>query len=98
MKRQPWCSFELASVSLTDFGLKIPSPFASLEISNGQIASMTSWNLTVVVAGDDTKKSNIAAFEALLYSSAQEAGKYANSSGIPVSFAFGWLDEYGNIT
>lgn len=98
MKRQPWCSFELAGISLTDFGLKIPSPFASLEISNGQITSMTSWNLTVIVAGDDTKKSNIAAFEALLYSSAQEAGKYANSSGIPVSFAFGWLDDYGNVT
>ena len=65
MQKQPWCSFELAGVSLTDFGLQIPSPFVSLEISNGEIAAMTSWDLNVIVVGDDTKKSNIAAFEAL---------------------------------
>lgn len=97
MQRQPWCSFELAGVSLTDFGLQVPSPFTSLEISNGQIASMTSWDLNVIVVGDDSKKSNIAAFEALLYSAAQEAGRYANSSGTPVAFAFGWLREDGSI-
>lgn len=98
MNKQAWCSFELAGVSLTDYGLKIPSPFCSLEISNGQIQSMTSWNLTVVVGGDDSKKVNVAAFEALLYSAAQETGKYANASGVPVSFAFGWLDENGNVS
>ena len=66
MKRQPWCSFSLAGVSLTEFGMAVPSPFASLEISNSEIASMTSWTLNVVVGGDDTRKINIAAFEALL--------------------------------
>ena len=97
MNKQPWCSFQLAGLSLTEFGLEIPSPFARLELSNSQIASFTSWTLTCIVAGDDTKKSNIAAFEALLYSAAQEAGRYSNSAGVPVSFAFGWLDAYGNI-
>lgn len=97
MKKQPWVSFELAGVNLTSFGLSIPSPFASLEITNGQIAAMSSWTLTCVVVGDDTRKANVAAFEALLYSAAQEAGRYANSSGVPVSFACGWLTEDGDI-
>lgn len=97
MNKQPWVSFELAGVNLTSFGLQVPSPFCSLEITNGQIQSMTSWSLTAIVGGDDSRKVNIAAFEALLYSAAQEAGKYANASGVPVSFAFGWLDEYGNV-
>ena len=97
MKKQPWVSFELAGVNLTSFGLSIPSPFASLEIANGQIAAMSSWTLTCVVVGDDTRKANVAAFEALLYSVAQEAGRYANSSGVPVSFACGWLTEDGDI-
>lgn len=97
MKKQPWVSFQLAGVSLTDFGLKMPSPFASLELSNSEITSMTSWNLTCIVGGDANRSANVAAFEALLYSAAQEAGKYSNSSGIPVSFSFGWLDSDGSI-
>jgi len=98
MKKQAWVSFALANVSLTDFGLEIPSPFSRLELSNSEIASFTSWNLKVVVGGDSSKKSNVAAFEALLYSAAQAASAYPNSSGIPVAFAFGWLDEQGNIS
>lgn len=94
---QPFCSFTLAGMSLTDYGLEIPSPFCSLELSNSQITSFTSWTLNVIVAGDDKKKSNIAAFEALLYSAAQEANKYPDSSGIPVSFMFGWLNDDGSI-
>ena len=97
MKRQPWCSFQLAGVSLTDFGWKIPSPFVSLELSNSEIASMTSWNLQCTVGGDDKRKVNIAAFEALLYSAAQAASQYPNASGIPVSFSFGWLNNQGQV-
>lgn len=97
MKRQPWCSFSLAGVSLTEFGMAVPSPFASLEISNSEIASMTSWTLNVVVGGDDTRKVNIAAFEALLYSAAQAASSYPNASGVPVAFSFGWLNDQGNV-
>jgi hypothetical protein len=87
----------LAGVSLNEYGLIIPSPFVSLELTNSQITSMTTWTLTCVVGGDAKKKINIAAFEALLYSSAQAASQYANSSGIPVSFLFGWLDDSGNV-
>lgn len=88
----------LAGVSLTDFGWKIPSPFTSLKLSNAQVTSMTSWELTVSIAGDDSKQANASAFEALLYSAAQSAYDYHNASGIPVSFMFGWLDEFGNIS
>lgn len=98
MKRQPFCNFVLAGVNLTEFGLLIPSPFSSLELGNSQIATMTSWTLNCVVGGDTSKKANSAAFEALLYSAAQSASSYANSSGIPVSFNFGWLDERGNVS
>lgn len=98
MKRQPWVSFELAGISLTDFGLAIPSPFCSLDLSNSEISSMTSWTLRCTVGGDDKRKINIAAFEALLYSAAQAVSSYPNSSGIPVSFSFGWLDESGRIS
>ncbi|MCM1226430.1 MAG: hypothetical protein NC320_03265 [Clostridium sp.] len=97
MKKQSFCNFCLAGVSITEFGLKIPSPFASLEITNSEITSMTAWTLNCIVGGDSSKKINIAAFEALLYSAAQSANSYPNSSGIPVSFVFGWLDEYGNV-
>lgn len=97
MYKQPFCSFTLAGVSLTDYGLKIPSPFCSLELTNAQITSFTSWTLQVIVGGDDTKKANIAAFEALIYSAAQDATKYPNSANIPVSFMFGWLKEDGSI-
>ena len=93
MKKQPWCSFILAGMSLTDYGLEIPSPFSSLELSNSEIASFTSWTLRCTVGGDSSKKVNIAAFEALLYSAAQAASSYPNASGVPVSFAFGWLDD-----
>lgn len=95
MKRQPFCSFLLSGVSLTEFGLMIPSPFSSLELSNSEISSFTSWTLTCVVGGDASRKVNVAAFEALLYSAAQAA--YNNASGIPVSFMFGWQDSNGSV-
>lgn len=88
----------LGGVSITQFGLKIPSPFVSLELSNSEVTSFTSWTLSVTVGGDDTKGVNIAAFEALLYSAAQSAYQYKNASGIPVSFLFGWLDDRGNVS
>lgn len=96
MLKQPWLSFSLGGVSLTEFGLEIPSPLTSLTLNNSQISSMTSWTLTVNVGGDDRRKINISAFEALLYSSAQSSS-YAKASGIPVSFGIGWLDDKGNI-
>lgn len=98
MKKQHWCSFSLANVSLTEFGLEVPSPFVSLNLSNSEIASVTSWTLSVIIGGDDKKKANVAAFEALLYSAAQAASSYADSQGVPVSFAFGWLDDSGGIS
>ena len=98
MKKQPFCNFTLAGVSLTDYGLSIPSTYTSLELTNSEITSMTAWTLNCIVGGDSSKKSNVAAFEALLYSAAQSANQYPNSSGIPVSFIFGWLDESGNVT
>lgn len=97
MKKQPFVNFTLAGVNLTEFGMTIPSPVSSLEIANSEIASMTSWTLTCVVGGDSNKKMNVAAFEALIYSAAQSASQYANSSGIPVAFIFGWLDDAGNV-
>lgn len=97
MKKQHWCSFSLASVSLTDYGLEIPSPFCSLSLSNSEIASMTSWELKVAVGGDANKKVNVAAFEALLYSAAQATSAYPNAQGIPITFAFGWLDDKGQV-
>lgn len=97
MFRQPFCTLTIAGVSITDFGLKIPSPFCRLTLSNSQIQSFTSWTLTVTVGGDASKKANIAAFEALLYSAAQAASNYPNSSGIPVSFMFGWLNPDGTM-
>lgn len=97
MKKQPFVNFTLAGVNLTDFGLSIPSPFSALELGNSQFNSCTSWTLTCTVGGDSSKKVNIAAFEALLYSAAQAANQYPTSSGIPVSFVFGWLDEFGNV-
>ena len=87
----------LAGVSLTDFGLLIPSPFCTLSVTNAQISSFLSWELKVTVVGDERKRSNIAAFEALLYSAAQDASKYPSSSGIPVSFMFGWLMSDGTV-
>lgn len=97
MLRNPFCNFILAGVNLNTFGHMIPSPFSTLSIENSEITSMTSWTLRCIIGGDDKRKINIAAFEALLYSAAQSANGYSNSSGIPVSFAFGWLDSRGNI-
>lgn len=97
MRKQPFCSFILAGVSLTDYGLEIPSPFCRLEITEAEIDSYTSWTLTVTVAGDSRRRMNVSAFEALLYSAAQSASTYQNSSGIPVSFMFGWLNDNGNV-
>lgn len=87
----------LDGVSITEFGLEIPSPFTSLELANSEISSATSWTLNCIVGGDDKRKINIAAFEALLYSAAQESNEYADSSGVPVSFAFGWLNPDGSV-
>jgi hypothetical protein len=70
MKKQPFCNFSLAGVSLTEFGLMIPAPFTQLQVDNSQIDSYTSWSLSVTVGGSANKKANIAAFEALLYSAA----------------------------
>lgn len=95
MLKQAFCNFVLAGVSLSEFGLQIPSPFNKLTLADAQITSATTWTLTCTVGGSDAKKANIAAFEALLYKSAQEAAPY--KEGIPVSFVFGWLDEYGNV-
>ena len=97
MKKQAWENFSLAGISITEFGLLLPSPFNRLEMNNSEVSSFSSWSLQVTVGGDANKRSNIAAFEALLYTSAQAANAYPNSSGIPVSFAFGWLDSDGNI-
>ena len=96
MKKQPFASVSLAGVSLNEYGLKVPSPFCSLEIANSEITSYTNWTLNIVVGGDANKKVNIAAFEALIYSAAQTDG-YANASGVPVSFMFGWLNENGSV-
>lgn len=97
MSKHPFCNFFLAGVALTDYGLVIPSPFTSLSLSNSEISSMTQWTLDCIVGGDDKRRINISAFEALLYTSAQNASNYSNSSGIPVSFLFGWLDENGSV-
>lgn len=97
MKKQPFCNFVLAGVSLTEFGLMIPAPFTSLEVNNSEIDSYTSWTLNVTVGGNANQKMNIASFEALLYSAAQKASGYSNSSGIPVSFIFGWLNNDGSV-
>lgn len=94
MKRQPFCNFMIAGISISDFGLKIPSPFSSLKLDNSEIDSMTAWTLTCSVVGSDVDKMNIASFEALIYSAAQQAD---DTAGIPVSFIFGWLDSNGNI-
>lgn len=99
MKRFPFVNFILAGVDLNDYGvLRTPSPFSSLTLENSEISSFTSWTLKCTVGGDSDRKINIAAFEALLYSAAQSAAGYENSSGIPVSFNFGWLDESGNVS
>ena len=96
MLRNPFCSCVIAGVNLTSFGFMIPSPFVSLQMSNSEVASMTSFTLTCQVGGDDSRKIDIAAFEALIYSAAQ-ASTDNGTGGIPVSFQFGWLDEKGNI-
>ena len=87
----------LAGVNLNDFGLEIPSPFSSLELGNSQVTSFTSWTLRCTVGGDSSRRINVAAFEALLYSAAQSVASYENASGIPVSFLLGWVDENGNV-
>ena len=97
MKRQPWCSFVLAGLSLTEYGFEIPSPFVSLTLTNSEITSVTSWKLQCTVGGDAGRKINVAAFEALIYGAAQEANKYTHSSGIPVWFAFGWQTDQGKL-
>ena len=97
MFKQPFVSFVIAGVNITDFGLKIPSPFCTLTITNAQISSFLSWELKVTVVGDESKRSNIAAFETLIYSASQDANKYANSQGVPVSFMFGWQNADGSV-
>lgn len=97
MKRQPFVNFTLSGISITEFGLMIPSPFTALQLENSEITSMTSWTLSCIVTGEEDKKVNISSFEALLYSAAQTATGYSDSTGIPVSFNFGWLDDDGNV-
>lgn len=97
MKLQPFCNVLLAGVSLTEFGLVIPSPFTSLQLNNSEIASATSFTLSCVIGGDARRQANVAAFETLLYGAAQAANKYTHASGIPVSFAFGWLNTDGSV-
>jgi len=97
MLKIPFCAFTLAGVSLTDYGLKIPSPFCSLSITNAQIQSFLSWELKVVVVGDASKQANIAAFEALLYSASQSAAASGTAQKVPVSFMIGWLNNDGSI-
>ena len=88
LRKIPFSTVMLAGVSLNEYGMKIPSPFSSLNFSNSQIASMSSWTLEVIVGGDSNNKINIAAFEALLYQSAQNASNYSNSSSLLIiSFA-----------
>lgn len=96
MKKQSFCNFVLAGVSLSQFGMKIPSNFTSLVLDEAQIDSMTSFTLNCTVGGDSANKINIAGFEALIYSAAQAASG-GDSAGIPVSFMFGWLDDSGNV-
>ena len=96
MKKQCFVAFSLSGVSINEFGLKIPSPFCSLDISNSEITSYTNWTLNITVGGDSDRRVNIAAFEALIYSAAQTDG-YANASGIPVSFMYGWLSPTGSV-
>lgn len=98
MKKQPFINFVFAGVNLTSFGFEIPSPFVSLEVSQAQFTSTTSWTLTVNISSDASRKANGAAFEALLYTSAQAANKYPTSKGIPVSFVFGYIDDFGNVS
>ena len=97
MKQQPFVNFSLAGVSLTEFGLKIPSPFCSLNLSAAEVDAATSWTLSVIVGGSSDQKMNVASFEALLYSASQASAGYDNSAGIPVAFMFGWLDPSGNV-
>jgi len=92
MKKQCWVSATIAGLSITQWGLKIPSPFCSLSLNNTETDSYTNWELKVTVGGDSSRQVNIAAFEALIYSAAQTSG-YSNASGIPVSFSFGWLND-----
>ena len=96
MKKHAWVNFTLSGVSVNDYGLEIPSPFCALELANSQTDSYTNWTLKITVGGSSSRKMNIAAFEALIYSSAQTSG-YTNASGIPVSFAFGWLNDRGEV-
>lgn len=97
MYKQPFVAFSISGVDLCDFGLRIPSPFCTLSVNNAQISSFLSWELKVTVVGDDRKLSNIAAFEALLYSSSQAATKVDNAQRVPVSFMFGWQNSDGTI-
>lgn len=83
MKKQPFCNFILAGLNLNEFGNIIPSPFSSLELSNSEVASYTSWVLRCTVGGDANRKINVAAFEALLYSAAQAASGYEGSVNQP---------------
>ncbi len=96
MKKMPFCAFHIAGLSINDYGLEIPSPFCQLELNNSEVDSYTNWTLKVTVGGGQSRKMNIAAFEALIYSAAQTEG-YANASGVPVSFMFGWLDDTGKV-
>ena len=92
MKKQPFVSVVLAGMSLTSFGMKIPSPFCLLSLNNSEVDNYTKWELSITVGGDSSQRINIAAFEALIYSAAQASG-YNNASGIPVEMVVGWMNE-----
>ena len=96
MKTQPFCNITIAGLSITQWGLKVPSPFCSLTINNTEADNYASWELKITVGGDSSRNVNIAAFEALLYSSAQTTG-YANAAGIPVTFMLGWTTDSGDV-
>lgn len=96
MKKQSFCTVVLAGVSLTQYGMRIPSNFTSLTLDQAEIDSMTSFTLNCTVGGDAANRINIAGFEALIYSAAQ-ASSGSSSAGIPISFMFGWLDSSGNV-
>ena len=96
MKKNCFCNFVLSGISLNEYGMEIPSPFCALELANSEVDSYTNWTLKITLGGSSSRKMNISAFEALIYSAAQTEG-YANASGVPVSFAFGWLDDRGDV-
>ena len=40
MQKSCFCNFMLGGVSITEFGMIVPSPFCSLELTNSEISSI----------------------------------------------------------